>query len=66
MAEKQRWAYQGSVYQFNDIIARNWSGETSAASEKQAVSNLAFQYRRTHGLAANASIRLGGKPVRVR
>ena len=37
---RKSYFYSGPVYRFNDIVKKNWTGGTTALSEKQALSNL--------------------------
>lgn len=61
--DKYLYQYNGPVMLFNDCIAHNWKGETYAFSEKKAKSNLCYQYKKQHGLTADAKITLPGKLV---
>lgn len=63
--ERKRYAYNGPVFEFDKCVASNWSAETCAVSERQARSNLAFQYKRDHSRAKNAKITITGKLVVV-
>ena len=42
---KKLYSYTGPVLKFDVVVARNWHGSTWAVSEKQAASNLAYQYK---------------------
>ena len=55
------YSYSGPVMNFDRVMADNWKGETVAPSEKKALSNLAFQFKKQNGLEAGASIKLTGK-----
>lgn len=65
MATKQKYVYSGAVLSFNNVVATNWTGETWAVSEKQAASNLAYQYKRRVGLLAASKVSLAKMPVRI-
>ena len=49
MMGRQKYTYNGAVYCYNDIVSHNWSGQTVALSEKQAASNLAYQFKKLMG-----------------
>ena len=57
---KQYYEYCGPVMKFNILVAEKWYGSTHAESERKAKSNLAYQYKREHGLNANVKIILPG------
>lgn len=56
-----RYSYNGPVLEFDRCIAHKWKGETMAVSEKKAVSNLTFQFKRSNNKAPHAKISLPGK-----
>ena len=58
---KKWYTYEGPIRYFDEIVAENWYGRTYAVSEKQAKSNLAYQYKREHGLIASTKITLTGE-----
>lgn len=60
--ERQKYTYKGAVYCYNDIVSHNWSGQAVALSEKQAASNLAFQFKKLMGYIPSTPVRLAGKP----
>lgn len=62
MMGRQKYTYNGAVYCYNDIVSHNWSGQTFAMSEKQAASNLAFQFKKLMGYIPSTPVRLAGKP----
>lgn len=55
------YAYEGPVKSFDTIVKSCWRVSTFAPSEKKARSNLAYRYKKAHGLAPAASITLPGK-----
>lgn len=59
---KQLYSYQGAVKHFDTLVANNWCGTTYAGSEKQAASNLAYQFKKSAGYAPSTKISLCGKP----
>lgn len=59
------YLYDGPVKQFDRIIAEHWQQFTTALTEKQARTNLAYQYKRQNGLMPRANISLPGELVLV-
>lgn len=59
--ERKRYSYTGPVCEFDRVIASMWTAETSAPSEKKAISNLAYQFKRDHNKIRTAKITLPGK-----
>lgn len=57
----KRYSYKGPVCEFGRVIASMWTSETSAPSEKKAMSNLAFQFKRDNNKIKTAKITLPGK-----
>lgn len=62
---KEKYIYIGAVLHFDRVMDSRWHGETMAFSEKQAVANLCYQFRKKNNLADKSRIRLEGKPVRA-
>ena len=54
-AVKRRYSYQGGVRRYNQIIASDFTAQTMAVSEKQAVNNILHQYKTEHGYLPGAS-----------
>lgn len=59
--QHKQYTYSGPVIEFDKCIERNWKASTWAMSEKKALSNLSFRYKRDHNRAANSQITLPGK-----
>ena len=59
--EFKRYSYKGPVCEFGRGIANMWTAETSAPSEKKALSNLAYQFKRDNNKIKTAKITLPGK-----
>lgn len=55
-----RYYYEGPVLEFGRVITNKWIGETVAASESKARSNLIFQFKKQTKKAANSKITLSG------
>ena len=62
--QKAKYSYKGAVLHFDRVVDASWSGETMAVSEKQAISNLTYQFRKKFNYSETASIRLLEKPIK--
>lgn len=60
-----KYAYDGPVRMYENVLTSHWKAETVAESEAKARSNLAYQYKKAHGLDRSANITLTGKIERV-
>ena len=60
-----KYAYDGPVRMYENVLTSHWKAETVAESEAKARSNLAYQYKKAHGLDRSANITLTGKIRRV-
>lgn len=61
---KQLYSYYGPVMEFDRIVDHRWKGETYASSENKAKSNLAYQYKNSHGKLPCSKITLPGKLIK--
>lgn len=59
------YKYEGPVEEFGKCVTRQWSAQTRAVSEKQARSNLSYQYKKQFNKAANTKVNLPNKIVLV-
>lgn len=59
--QSKQYTYSGPVMEFDNCIERDWKASTYATSEKKALSNLTFRYKRDHNRTPNAKITLPGK-----
>ena len=57
------YSYDGPVLEFDRIVANRWQGQTVAATEARARSNLAYQFKRENGKVPRSKITLPGKIV---
>lgn len=57
------YSYNGPVFEFDRIVDNRWRGQTVAATEARARSNLAYQYKRETGRAPRSKITLPGKLI---
>jgi len=55
------YLYDGPVYRFERIYTPKWRAYTYATSEKQARSNLTFQFKHQEGLASGTKVTLPGE-----
>ncbi|MDD3204205.1 MAG: hypothetical protein PHS74_00495 [Lachnospiraceae bacterium] len=60
-----KYAYDGPVMEFGTCVATHWKGQTMAASETKAKSNLAYQYKKNNHRISSCKISLPGKLVVV-
>lgn len=59
------YSYKGSVMRYGREVLRNWSAQTTAKSEKQAINNLLFQARLLLKLEAKTKLELSDKPKQI-
>lgn len=52
----EHYIYEGPVLNTNRVITEKWNGETYAVSEKRAIANLAYQFKRQYGLVKTSKI----------
>ena len=62
----RQYEYTGPVMEFDSCVDRYWKASTWAPSEKKALSNLTYRYKKDHNRAPHAKITLPGKLVLVR
>ena len=60
-----KYAYDGPVRMYENLLTSHWKAETVAESEAKARSNLAYQYKKAHGLDLSTKITLTGKIERI-
>ena len=60
-ANRKPYFYSGPVYRFNDIVKKNWTGSTTALSEKQALSNLTYKCKVALGIVIDTRVHLDPK-----
>ena len=67
MQNYQKYEFRGPVIdKFSRILCRSWHATTYAPSAAKAKSNLAYQFKKTFGLAFNTTIHLSGEFVPTR
>lgn len=57
------YRYEGPVEEFGKCVTRNWVAQTRAVSEKEARSNLSYQYKKQFNRVVNTKVNLPGKIV---
>lgn len=60
-----KYAYNGPVRMYENVLTSHWKAETIAESEAKARSNLVYQYKKTHGMGLFTKITLTGKIERI-
>lgn len=63
--ERKKYYFKGAVFLFDRLISNNWTGETTAISEKKALSNLLFRAKSQMGFLPSAKLTLDGKLMEV-
>ena len=53
-----KYSYEGPVRSFDCLLSSRWKGETYAASEGKARSNLIYRYKKDRGLDVSSKITL--------
>ena len=61
MQDYHKYTYDGSVMEFDRLLADHWKGETMAPSEKKARSNLIYQFKKQNSRIVGTKITLPGK-----
>lgn len=59
-SKQKQYTYNGPVMIFDRVIANEWHGKTKAVSERQARSNLVYQYKKQHHYILYTKISLPG------
>lgn len=53
-----KYLYDGPVRRFGKIFDNRWRAFTYATSRSKALSNLAYRYKKDHGLVVSTKVRL--------
>ena len=56
-----KYVYDGPVMEFGRILVYRWRGETLAPTDRKAISNLEYQFKRNNNRLPGAKITLPGK-----
>lgn len=59
-----KYSYAGPVMSFENVMSSNWQASTYAVSEQKARNNLAYRYRKEHGMSVETRLTLPGKITR--
>lgn len=59
-----KYSYEGPVVIFGTCVADRWKGETWAASESKAKSNLKYQFKKQNNRIVSNKIELPGKLIK--
>lgn len=52
----KHYIYEGPVLNLYRVITEKWKGETYAVSDKKAIGNLSYQFKKQHGLSKNSKV----------
>lgn len=58
--EMKLYTFHGAVWVYKTLATRNYRAKTRAGSEKKALSNLAYQYKKANNLANFVKVTLIG------
>jgi hypothetical protein len=64
MIKMIHYIYSGPVLNKYQVLTNEWIGETYAISDKKAKSNLAYQFKKQHGLLPSAKVILPKNPIK--
>lgn len=53
--------YDGPVQMFGRVICSKFRAQTTADGAKKALNNIAYQYKKTHGLMPSAKVTVDAK-----
>lgn len=53
--------YKGPIEVMGQVVCWNWETTTWAPSEKKAINNLKYRYKRDNNMAPNCKVELPGK-----
>jgi hypothetical protein len=57
----EHYIYEGPVFGLQRIMTEKWRSETYAVSERKAIANLKYQFKKQYGLATMSKIFLPNK-----
>lgn len=60
----EHYIYEGPVVGLRGIMTEKWRGETYAVSEKKAIGNLSYQFKKQHGYTKTSKIFLPMRPIK--
>ena len=56
-----KYVYEGPVLEFERLLTDRWRAETLAPTERKAISNLQYQFKKNNNILPNSKISLPGK-----
>lgn len=56
-----KYVYEGPVMEFEKLLTEMWRAETLAPTERKAMSNLQYQFKKKNNKMPNSKIALPGK-----
>lgn len=56
-----KYSYEGPVLRFGVPVTNSWSGSTYAPTERKAISNLAYRFKKANNLEPRSNITLPGR-----
>ena len=56
-----KYVYEGPVLEFERLLTDRWRAETLAPTERKAISNLQYQFKKNNNRLPNSKISLPGK-----
>lgn len=60
------FAYEGPVYEFNQLVAEKWKAETTAVTKVKAISNLAYRWKKENNKPAYTPVKLTGQVKEIK
>lgn len=58
---KRLYTFRGAVWVYKTLVASSYKAQTRAVSEKKALANIAYQYKKANNLADFVRITLEGQ-----
>lgn len=55
-----KYVYEGPVLEFEQLLTDRWRAETLAPTERKAISNLQYQFKKNNNRLPNSKITLPG------
>lgn len=57
---KKLYEFVGDIFEFDELVERNWKAQTYAVNPKKALSNLTFRWKRDNNRSRNSRVELCG------
>lgn len=55
-----KYVYNSPIFEFDNLVADHWKGETMAPTARKAKSNLSYQYKKQNNRNAGVRVSLPG------